>query len=203
MIVSSARRFYLCQCQSILPLISIAHQLETHEPKRYYRWKLCQNLSRYRAKWLITLSSVQSVIWWVRSKVCLVNTVVKYVKKPFQLSEIDGMWPLKSVIKQVAASRYQRPEGIKGRWYCDFTRYTSGTTGCCQRCDLTTILGIPCYRCQEFAGTSIPQSNGRWVRRRCLSLYHIFSFYRLCVTRYEHGLYGCNWFQTPRLGQFL
>lgn len=122
----------------------------------------------------------------------MVNTVVRHVKKMVPDYNITNSVNFKTMLKQSAANKYQRPSDV-GLDDVAVLQYTGGTTGVAKGAMLThKNLVANLIQCDTFLGTAFDEfDNGheQAVIMTALPLYHIFSFtvcgmfglYRGCI----------------------
>ena len=183
--------FILVNVNPLYTAHELAHQLEDSQAKALFIVenfaKTYQDIGKKMVDHVI-VCSIGDLMGTFKGM--LINTVVKYVKKAIPAWQIDGHVTFKSVIKQASASRYQRPEGIKGSDIA-VLQYTGGTTGVAKGAMLThNNLVSNMLQCQEFARQVFPnQMVGEYVVI-ALPLYHIFSFTACALLGMNMGFTG-------------
>ncbi len=109
-------------------------------------------------------------------KGCIVNLVVRHVKKLVPAWHIAGHVTFKDALNKVPASQYQRPTNITGSDLA-VLQYTGGTTGVAKGAMLThTNLIANLYQCMIYIRTLFKGEVYGQHLVIALPLYHIFSF---------------------------
>lgn len=127
-------------------------------------------------------------------KSCIINLVVKHVKKMVPHYKLPGSHPFKDCLQQGKSLSYKRPSVIQDD--IAFLQYTGGTTGVAKGAILTH--GNMVANLQQVSAWIEPFiEKGREIIVTALPLYHIFSLLANCMFFMKIG--GLNYLITnPR-----